>query len=101
MSLRYAPSGPIENKPSLMQVMVRCLAHMHQEGFLSLTDICQTSTGINTWISITFLLKQWDVITRACRESNVEVKASIMDSQKVIPSHCAKTMDVIAYPGHH
>ena len=33
---------------SLMQVMVRCLAHMHQEGFLSLTDICQTSTGINT-----------------------------------------------------
>ena len=41
----------------LMQVMVRCLAHMHQEGFLSLTDICQISTGINTWISITFLLK--------------------------------------------
>ena len=81
--------GPIENKPSLMQVMVRCLAHMHQEGFLSLTDICQTSTGINTWISITFLLKQWNVITHACRESNVEVKASIMDSQKVIPLHCA------------
>ena len=89
MSLRYAPSGPIENKPSLMQVMVRCLAHMQQEGFLSLTDICQTSTGIYTWISITFLLKQWDVITHACRESNVEVKASIMDSQKVIPLHCA------------
>ena len=83
------PSGPIENKPSLMQVMIRCLAHMHQEGFLSLTDICQTSTGINTWISITFLLKQWDVITHACRESNVEVKASIMDNQKVIPLHCA------------
>ena len=59
------------------------MAHMHQEGFLSLTDICQTSTGINAWISITFLLKQWDVITHACRESNVEVKASIMDSQKV------------------
>ena len=54
-----------------------------------MTDICQTSTGINTWISITFLLKQWDVITHACRESNVEVKASIMDSQKVIPLHCA------------
>ena len=89
MPLRYAPSGPIENKPSLMQVMVRCLAHMHQEGFLSLTDISQISTGINTWISITFLLKQWDIITHACRESNVEVKASIMDSQKVIPSHCA------------
>ena len=89
MSLRYAPSGPIENKPSLMQVMVRCLAHMHQEGFLSLTDNCQISTGINTWISITFLLKQLDVITHACRESNVEVKASIMDSQKVIPLHCA------------
>ena len=78
-----------KNKTSLMQVMVRCLAHMHQEGFLSLTDICQTSTGINTRISISFLLKQWDVITHACRESNVEVKASIMDSQKVIPSHCA------------
>ena len=89
MSLRYAPSGPIENKPSLMQVMVRCLAHMHQEGFLSLADICQTSTWINTCISITFLLKQWDVITHACRESNVEVKASIVDSQKVIPLHCA------------
>ena len=29
-----------------------------------------------------FLAKQWDVITHACRESNVEVKASIMDSQK-------------------
>ena len=64
-----------------MQVMVQCLAHMHQEGFLSLTAICQTSTGINTWISITLLL-QWDVITHACRESNVEVKASIMDIQK-------------------
>ena len=85
MSLRYAPSGPIENKQSLMQVMVRCLGHMHQEGFLSPTDICQTST----WISITFLLKQWDVITHECRESNVEVKASIMDSQKVITMHCA------------
>ena len=89
MSLRYAPSGPIENKPSLMPLMVRCLAHMHQEGFISLTDICQTSTGINTKISISFLLKQLDVITHACRESNVEVKASIMDSQKVIPLHCA------------
>ena len=84
MSLRYAPGGPIENKPSLMQVMIRCLAHMHQEGFRSLIDICQTSDGINTGISNTFLLKQWDVITHACRESNVEVKASIMDSQKVI-----------------
>ena len=71
VSMRYAPSGPIENKPSSMQVMVPCLAHMHQEGFLSLTDICQTSAGINTWISITFLLKQWDVITHAWRESNV------------------------------
>ena len=88
VSLWYAPS-PIENKPSLMPLMVRCLAHMHQEGFISLTDICQTSTGINTRISIRFLLKQWDVITHACRESNVEVKASIMDSQKVIPLHCA------------
>ena len=28
------------------------------------------------------MLKHWDVITHACRESNVEVKASIMDSQK-------------------
>ena len=74
---------------SKMQVMFRCLAHMHQEWFLSLTDICQTSTGINTWISITFLLKQWDVITHACRESDVEIKASIMDSQKVIPLHSA------------
>ena len=73
MSLRYAPSAPIENKPSLMQVMVRCMAHMHQEGFLSLTDICQTSTGINAWIRITFLLKQWDVIANAYCESNVEV----------------------------
>ena len=89
VSLRYAPSGPIENKPPLMQVMVRCLAHMHQEGFLSQTDICQISIGINTRISISFLLKQWDVITHACRESNVEVKASIMDSQKVIPLHWA------------
>ena len=89
MSLWYAPIGPFENKPSLMQVMVRCLARMHQEGFLSLTDICQTSTGIDTWISITSLLKQWDVITHACRESSIEVKASIMDSQKVIPLHCA------------
>ena len=89
MSLRHSPSGPIENKPSLMQVMFRCLAHMHQEGFLSLTDICQTRTGINTWIIITFLLKQWDVITHTCRDSNVEVQASIMDSQKVIPLPCA------------
>ena len=64
-----------------MQVMVRCLAHVHQEGFLSMADICQTSTGINTWISITFLLKQWDVITHACRESNVGVKTSIMDNE--------------------
>ena len=62
---------------------------MHQEGFISLTDICQTSTGINTRIIISFLLKQWDVITHACCESNVEVKASIMDSQKVILLHCA------------
>ena len=69
--------------------VLRCLAHMHQEGFLSLTDICQTSTGVNTWISITLLLKQWDVITHACRESNVEVKVSIMDIQKIIPLHCA------------
>ena len=84
MSLRYAPSGPIE-----LQVMVRCLAHMRQEGFRSLTDICETSTGINTGISITFLLKQWDVITHASRESNVEVQASIMYSQKVILLHCA------------
>ena len=57
---------------------------MHQEGFLSLTDICQTSTGINTMISISFLLKQWNVITLACCESNVEVKASIIDSQNSI-----------------
>ena len=89
MSLQYAPSGPIENKPSLMQVMVRCLAHMHQDGFLSLTDICHTRTRINTWISNAFLLKQCDVITHTCCESDVEVKASIMDSQKVIPLHCA------------
>ena len=54
-----------------------------------MTDICQTSTGINTWISITFLLKRWDVITHACRESNIEVKTAIMDSQKVIPLHGA------------
>ena len=75
-----------------MQVMVRCLAHMHQEGFRSLTDICQTSTEINTWISITLLLKQWDVIIHACRESNVEVKASIMDIQQVIPLHIKQWM---------
>ena len=75
-----------------MQVMFRCLGHMHQEGFLSLTDICQTSTGINTRISISFLLKQWDVITYACRESNVEVKASIMDIQQVIPLHIKQWM---------
>ena len=71
--IQYTPLWPICN----------------QEGFLSLTDICQTSTGINTRISISFLLKQWDVINHACRESNVEVKASIMDCQKVIPLHCA------------
>ena len=65
---------------SLMQVMFRCLAHMHQEWFLSLTDICQTSTAINTWISITFLSKQWDVITHACHESNVEVNPSKSNS---------------------
>ena len=89
MSLWYAPSGPIENKSSLMQVMVPCLTHMHPKGFLSLTDICHTSTEINTWISITFFLKQWDVITHDCRESSVEVNASIMDSQKLIPLPCA------------
>ena len=53
--LRFAADGPIENKPSIMQVMNGSMPDMHQEGFLLQTEICQPSTGIKTWISITSL----------------------------------------------
>ena len=57
-----------------MQVMVRSLTQMCQEGFLLQTEICQTSTGIKTWLSIALIVKQWDVVTQACPKSDVEVK---------------------------
>ena len=52
------------------------------------TDMCQdrdlTSIGIKTWMSISSL--------QNCGKPNVEVKASIMDIQQVIPLHIKQWM---------
>ena len=54
--LGFVPDAPIENKPSIMQVMGSMPdPDMRQEGSLLQTEIRQPSTGVKTWISITSL----------------------------------------------
>ena len=52
--LRFAPDGPIENKPLIMHAGNGSMPEpdMRQDGFLIQTEICQPRTGVKTWISI-------------------------------------------------
>ena len=68
------PDGPIENKPSIIQVMVRCLTQICvKRDFFYKQRFVNPALGLDM-DKYDFIVKQWDAFTRACSQSNVKVK---------------------------